>query len=127
MMRRRALFFIAAGGTGFAVNGLVLTALLPWAGPWIGQGVAYLTSLVATWWINSRITFADRTIKGVKSKSRYVAASLAATAIVNGIYALLVLRGVHPFVSLVAGAITGAFASYGLMNRWVFGEKLCQQ
>jgi len=107
--------FAVVGCVGFAVDGgllHLLTSLAQW-GPIAARGVSFPTAVLATWWLNRRITFAGRE-QGPwwASLARYVGVSLVGTGVNFGIYSALVLgsaamaaRPIVPFAFASAAAL----------------------
>ncbi len=86
--------FGLVGAVGFAVDGGLLQLLVAWAGwgPIDARLVSFPAAVLATWWLNRRVTFAGRdggSLLG--SLLRYLGVSVVGTAVNFGIYSALVL------------------------------------
>lgn len=130
LYRSQFLRFGFIGGLGFFVNEAALAAA-QWifhSGPKLSWFLAFLPSVVFTWWGNRSLTFADArstTVHGTLYElARFVATnSLGATA--NFIvYASLTGWAPYPlnipYVALVAGVFVGLIFNFTLSKKIVF-------
>jgi putative flippase GtrA len=112
----RVARFGLAGGVGFALDFLVLLAMLQLGfGPWLGRAVSFAAAVVATYLLNARFTFSAADSIGPRSFVLYLAASLGGLALNVAIYAALVVAGLSPALALVcasAAAMVFNYASY---------------
>ena len=123
-LARRAPWFLVAGGIGFAVDAVVMSALLPQMGPIPAQILGFAFASLTTWWVNRRFTFADRQAGHTGATSaRYVTSALISTLAVNGLFAVGVHSGASPLAALVGAAVISAVLSYLILDLWVFRDR----
>lgn len=123
---RRAYRFALAGSLGFAVDAGVLLLVIAALGPYWGRALSFLAAVVATWLLNRRYAFADRTsgrhplIEFVS----YLAAMLAGGVVNYGVYAAIVAlagsAGVVPYLGVAAGSLVGMAVNLALARLVVF-------
>ena len=117
------------GAVGFAVDALVLWALVYQAGwpPIPARVVSFLATIAITFVLNARYTFAVRVRES--SKSRYVLIQCIGAGINFLTYSALVLGGVlGPLWSLAVGAALSSAHNFLMMRRFVFaGPAALQQ
>jgi putative flippase GtrA len=130
LYRSRFVRFGFVGGLGFFVNeaALVLAQRLLHAGPHFGWFLAFLPSVVFTWWGNRTVTFAaasSRTVSGMAMEfCRFVATNSLGALANFVVYALMI--GFAPFplnvpyLALVAGVFVGLIFNFTLSKRLVF-------
>jgi putative flippase GtrA len=122
---RRMPSFLMVGGAGFCVDAGVLRALIPFAGPVMGQVAAFLLASVVTWALNRTWTFRGHTSLQPQAVAvewlRYVLAGAVGFGITNGLYlALLLGAGVSPVLALLTGAGMSAGVNFAMASNWVF-------
>ncbi|MGH8260092.1 MAG: GtrA family protein, partial [Steroidobacteraceae bacterium] len=120
------LRFAAVGIAGFVVDVSVLyLGLALGIGPYIGRAISYLAAASTTWYLNRRITFADR-------RSDVPGTEWVKFVLLNGVgglinYATYVLflqyagpSGVAPAVGVALGSLAGLLANFALSRQIVF-------
>ncbi len=130
LLKGQFLRFALVGVVGLAVDLAVLHVLAPLLGWYAGRVVSFLAAASATWWLNRRFTFAERSRTHATARSvgreylRYIASMLGGAAINYGIYALT-LRGVDaafaPALGVALGSLGGMFANFAAARYLVFG------
>ena len=114
--------FLQVGAVGFAVDALVLWALVYQAGwpPIPARVVSFLATIAVTFVLNARYTFAVRVRES--PKSRYVLIQCLGAGINFLTYSGLVLGGVlGPLWSLVVGAALSSAHNFLMIRHFVFG------
>lgn len=116
---RRLVRFLGVGVVGFLVDGGLLQLLVAMGlcGPIVARLVSFPSAVLATWYLNRRITFGDRGPL-LRSLVRYVVVSSIGTAVNFAVYSALVLgsasmaaRPLLPFA--VASVLAMAFNYLG--------------
>jgi putative flippase GtrA len=121
------LRFGVVGTLGFAVDSLVLLAMLGLGlGPYAGRVVSYLAAATTTWAANRAWTFrGSGTTPAGRQWGRFVLLNLVGFALNYGTYAALIaswpLAAAHPVLAVAAGSLAGMFANFALSRRYVFG------
>lgn len=122
----RALRFGLVGVAGFVVDATVLALLIGILGPYWGRALSFLCAVVATWALNRRFTFPDRSSGYglVPEFARYFAAMLGGGALNYAVYALLLQAtghdGAWPYVAVAAGSLCGMALNLALARFAVF-------
>jgi putative flippase GtrA len=127
----RIVRFIVAGGIGFLVDAVILSALTSMVGwhPLRARIVSFLCAVTVTWWLNRRYTFADR--RGAQQRttreySRYLLVQGAGAALNYAVFAAAILLvpalKPYPVLPLVLGSGVAMCCNYFAMQRWVFPE-----
>lgn len=114
--------FLQVGAVGFAVDALLLWALVYQVGwpPIASRAVSFVVTIAVTFVLNARYTFAVRVRES--SKSRYILIQSIGAAINFTTYSALVLGGVlGPLWSLVVGAALSSAHNFFMVRRYVFG------
>lgn len=110
---RRLARFGVVGVVGFLVDGGLLQLLVAsgLCGPIVARLVSFPSAVLATWYLNRRITFSDRG-PALRSLLRYVLVSSLGTTLNFAVYSALVLgsaamsaRPLIPFAIASAGAM----------------------
>ncbi len=87
---REFLLFVAAGGTGFAVDYLVVLGLVVGLGthPMLARVFSFICAVWTTWLLNTRLTFAGRIAQGARPSGffSYAAAMLLGLAANYAVY-----------------------------------------
>lgn len=123
---RRAQFvrFCAVGTVGFGVNGALVSALTPFAGPLWAQALGFPAAATTTWWLNRRYTF-DCSGRSRRSEwLRYVGANLLGWSVNNATFAALVLASATarrtPILAVAAASLAAMGFNFVASRRLVF-------
>lgn len=123
-MRNRELFlrFCITGGIGFAVDFILLHAMLAvGAGPLAARFVSVSLALACTWWLNRRFTFRTEKRFSWKEILGYLSVNGIGAAINYVVYSLCVLwLGFTPAFGLVIGSAAALFFNFLGNKRFVF-------
>jgi putative flippase GtrA len=120
---RRAGWFALAGGTGFAVDFVVLAvALASGLGPFAGRAPSFAAAVMATYLINANLTFEASDRIGVRSLAAYVATSAGGLAVNIAVYAALVSAGLAPLGALAIASLCALGFNYAGYSR-LFGSR----
>jgi len=118
------LRFVIVGGTGFAVDALVLSLLHYGFGldPFTSRVVSMCTATFTTWRLNRAHTFAESKHSQAHEGVRYATVAALAAGVNYGVYAaaLLLWRHMPPILALVAGSGSAMVFSYVGYSRAVF-------
>lgn len=125
-MKRVALFLVAGGG-GFLVDALVLSALLHFTplGPFVSRAVAIAAAMGFTFVFNRGLTFGRSNRRLLSESIRYGAVGIV-TAIVNyGLYAslLIAIPPLQPLVALAMASLAAMGLSFFGYSRLVFARR----
>ncbi len=120
------LRFALVGGTGFAVDALVLSLLHYVMGldPFSARVVSMSAATFTTWRLNRTHTFAASNRSQAHEGVRYATVAAIAAAVNYGVYALVLLvwRHVPPIAALVIGAGSAMAFAYAGYSRVVFSS-----
>lgn len=126
----RFIRFGFVGGLGFVVNeaALLFSQHFLHTGPKLGWFVAFLPSVVFTWWGNRKITFTDgcsQTFYGsVLELLRFVASNSVGAVANFVVYSGLTMWAPAPlrvpYVALVVGVLIGMVFNFTLSKKFVF-------
>lgn len=125
VVRRQFARFTMVGVVGFAVDSAVLYLCLHGFGldPYRGRVVSYLAAASATWYLNRRITFADRSPPG-RQWARFIATNALGALVNYGSYsavvALLPAGTWIPLLGVAVGALAGLGFNFTASRRYVF-------
>lgn len=127
---KKLFWFVAAGGTGFAVDAGSLTLLVHFTllNPFIARILSIALAMLATWLINRTLTFNKSQHSTSAEAARYAAVAIL-TALINfGIYSGVMLLWPLLWPAIAAAFATGVtmFLSYFGYARLVFGSKPSQ-
>ncbi|WP_293678081.1 GtrA family protein [uncultured Phenylobacterium sp.] len=101
--------FAISGGLAFLVDGGVLWALTAASvPPLIGRVFSIFVAIVCTWVFNRSLTFRTTSGPSFAEFGKYLAISLAGSAINYTIFSIVVLLGAHLVVGLVLGTVVAA-------------------
>ena len=122
--------FALVGGVGFAIEAVLLTVLVQFAGwqPWYARIPSFLTAVLATWALNRRHTFAGRGLERRSVEAFWYAAIQVGGALVNlAIFGLCLLyspalRAV-PVVPLAIGAVGGFAFNFAVSNSLLYARR----
>ena len=118
------LRFALVGGTGFAVDALVLSLLHYVLGldPFSARVVSMSAATFTTWRLNRVHTFGASNRSQTHEGMRYATVAVLAAGLNYGVYALALLlwRGMPPIAALVLGAGSAMAFSYAGYSRVVF-------
>jgi putative flippase GtrA len=117
----RATRFAVAGAIGFVVDAGILIVLV-WLGgePRVVRVLSIAVAITATWYVNRRLTFADRVAAPTWMEyARYVVASLLGAIINYAVFAMLITFG-EPFRSYPVLALTIATVVAMAVNFWSY-------
>jgi putative flippase GtrA len=118
--------FGVVGTLGFLADaGVLLAAVAPGLGPWLGRLLSYLVAATTTYALNRAWTFRHRAGKpGAGQWALFLLVNLGGFAANYGTYAvLLVLSGTvaaWPVLGVAAGSIAGLAVNFALSRRFVF-------
>jgi len=122
---RKLVWFVMAGGTGFAIDaGLthLLIALTP-AGPFAARIPAIMAAMAATWFLNRNFTFGRSSSSLASEGFRYWAVGITAAVLNYGVYSALIYRlPVQPVAAIVFASIAAMAYSFFGYSRFVFGR-----
>jgi putative flippase GtrA len=121
------MYFVMAGGTGFCVDALVLSALvnaMAWS-PYLARVVSFSIAMTATWYLNRALTFSDRSARRAGAEYlRYAAVQIVGAAVNYGTFAAIVLlfeiASRLPILALVPASLLAMFVTYLGMHRFAF-------
>jgi len=125
-MKRELLRFALAGVAGFVVDAGVLYSMLAiGAGYFLGRGFSFLAAVWATWQINRRFTFTERTDKSLWTEWwHYLLAMLGGGAVNYAAYSAAVLllpKGpLLPLFAVAVGSLAGMTVNFVSAKLWVF-------
>ncbi len=133
-MTREILWFCVAGVIGFAVDVVVLLALVGWIGwdVYLARVFSFVAAATATWLVNRGITFAPRRAGAPRQSivgewSRYLAAMTIGGALNFAVYAAIVAGlGTERLVlvaGVVAGTAVGMTFNFLSSRHWVFARR----
>ena len=114
--------FLQVGAVGFAVDALILWALVYQVGwpPIISRVISFLVTIAITFVLNARYTFSVRVREA--SKRRYILVQSVGAGINFFSYTALVLGGVlGPLWSVVVGSALSSAHNFFMMRRFVYG------
>ena len=104
---RRLVWFVIAGGTGFAIDaGLThfLIAFTPMS-PFLARIPAIMTAMAATWFFNRSFTFGRSSSSLAAEGFRYWAVGVTAALLNYAVYSALIYRlPIQPVAGVVVGA-----------------------
>ena len=128
--RTRLVYFVVAGGTGFCVDGLILSVLVNAFGwsPYLARVVSYSIAITATWYLNRNLTFRDRSAERVGAEYvRYAAVQIVGAVVNYGTFAALVmlfdLALRWPIVAFVPASLVAMFVTYLGMHWFAFPRR----
>lgn len=124
---KRVAFFLIAGGGGFLVDALVLSALLHFTplGPFLSRAIAITAAMGFTFVFNRSFTFERSNRRLLSEGIRYGAVGLV-TALVNyGLYAslLLAIPLLQPLIALTLASLAAMGLSFFGYSRLVFARR----
>ncbi len=120
-MFRHLVRFLQVGGVAFALDAGVLWFLVYQLGlpPILSRGMSFLLTIIVTFVLNARYTFAIPLQDS--SKSRYFAIQCLGATINFLVYTGLVLAGwLGPLWALVVGSMLGSTHNFLMMRHFVF-------
>jgi putative flippase GtrA len=123
---KRLIRFSLVGAAGFAVDAIVLVALAPLFGPYIGRLLSFLCAVLTTWLLNRQFTFADRSRpQRMHAGVGLYLLSMAAGGLVNlGVYTILVrafaLSDMLLPLAVAAGSVAGLAVNFTLAGRYIY-------
>jgi putative flippase GtrA len=132
VVRRQFARFAMVGVVGFLVDSTVLYLCLHGTGLGLygGRLVSYLAAASATWYLNRRITFGDRSPPG-RQWARFIATNGVGALVNYGSYsAIVTLLPAGTFVPLLGvavGAIAGLGFNFTASRRFVFRADAAEQ
>jgi len=119
--------FGLVGIAGFVVDVAVLYAALTLlgSGPYIGRGMSYLAAASSTWYLNRRVTFADRRSAAIGGEwLRFVLFNAAGGILNYSTYAAYLhymgSSGLAPATGVALGSLVGLCLNFGLSRQLVF-------
>lgn len=124
MLSRQVIHFCLVGGCGFAIEAIVLQAMLAAGyGPLVARFVGFPLAVSVTWLLHRRFTFAARRSKQRgRELGRYFAAQIASVVLGLAIYTALILfsEWFHnwPLAALVVSAAVSTVSNF-LLSRFV--------
>lgn len=122
---RRLVWFVIAGGTGFAIDaGLThfLIAFTP-ASPFLARIPAIMTAMAATWFLNRSFTFGRSSSSLAAEGFRYWAVGVTAALLNYAVYSALIYRlPIQPVAAIVFASIAAMAYSFFGYSRFVFGR-----
>lgn len=123
----RLLRFAIVGTLGFAVDSLVLMALLATTGldPYVARVPAFICAASFTWLVNRFWTFADaRRETAVGQWGRYLVAMTIGAVVNYATYAVVItvfaIAMRWPVLGVAAGSLAGMLVNYTLARRYIF-------
>lgn len=121
----RLLRFSLVGGVGFAIEAIVLTylAAVPAVGAMKGRLVSFPLAVLATWWLNRRLTFRSTNEPRRESFRYFLVQSLGALAnliVFTLLVALSPFLAEIPVVPLFFAALVGLLINFSLSKKFVF-------
>jgi putative flippase GtrA len=123
----RFIRFAITGVVAAGVDMAVLTLCVRWIGLdlYSARVASYLAAATTAWWINRRISFADRSSSNrAREWLRYLAANLLGGIINYAVYAVLVSASAvfaqHPLLAVAAGSLSGLLSNFAMSQRYVF-------
>jgi putative flippase GtrA len=124
--RNRVIAFGLVGGTGFAIEAVILQGLsMVGLQPIMGRAVSFPVAVTATWLLNKRYTFRDRVVtKGRSQYLLYVGGALGGAALNIAAFVLTIRRwpalASQPVLPLMIGSALGLVFNYTWVNMLVF-------
>ncbi len=122
---RQFLRFGIVGTIGFVVDASVLTIVLATTGLgfYWGRVVSFLVAATATWALNRRFTFQDRSGRRVRQWGRFVLVNISGGAVNYATYSALIAASATfrswPVLAVAAGALMGMFVNFAASKRVV--------
>jgi putative flippase GtrA len=123
---RQMLSFSVVGVLGFLVDaGVLYVALYLGLGLYGGRAVSYMSAVSATWLLNRRYTFEQKSGDNkLHQWARFVVSQLSGAAINLGVYAALVhmspLVAHAPVIGVAAGSLSGLLVNFSVARAYVF-------
>ena len=123
---RQMLSFSVVGVLGFLVDAGVLYVALAWGlGLYGGRAVSYMSAVSATWLLNRRYTFEQKSGDNkLHQWARFVVSQLSGATINLGVYAALVhmspLVAHAPVIGVAAGSLSGLLVNFSVARAYVF-------
>jgi len=123
---RQMLSFSVVGVLGFLVDAGVLYVALAWGlGLYGGRAVSYMSAVSATWLLNRRYTFEQKSGDNkLHQWARFVVSQLSGATINLGVYAALVhmspLVAREPVIGVAAGSLSGLLVNFSVARAYVF-------
>ena len=115
---KEVLLFGLVGVLGFAVDTLVLYALIEGMGPFYARLFSFIAAVFATWLANRNLTFREKKSNFTKSAefAAYFILMLLGGAVNYGTYAWLVIRYplvlANPVIGVAVGSIAGMCVNF---------------
>ena len=105
--------FAVVGGLAFLLDaGILWLTLRAGASPYAGRVGSIAVSIVFTWWLNRRLTFATAAPPSWREFSAYVVQSLLGAAINYGVYSGVIAAGAPVLAGLVLGTGIAAVVNF---------------
>lgn len=118
--------FVLSGGTAFAVDAGITTALIHWAGldPFTARLIGIVVAMVVAWLMHRRITFNVSAPPSWREFAKFAAVAWSANLLNYAIYAgiLLLWPATLPFAALIASTAVATAFSYTGFRLGVFRE-----
>jgi putative flippase GtrA len=121
---RKLIWFVLAGGTGFAIDAGIthlLITLTP-ANPFVARVPAILLAMAATWFLNRTFTFGRSSSSVIAEGFRYWAVGITAALVNYGVYSALIYRlpDLQPVAAIVLASLAAMAYSFFGYSRFVF-------
>lgn len=115
--------FAAVGGIGFAIEAVILTALVQLAGwtPLHARIPSFLIAVMTTWWLNRQLTFSGRGLERRSLEAFFYVAIQVCGAFINfAVFGLCLHFFLHlagiPVIPLALGAAVGFVFNFASAN-----------
>jgi putative flippase GtrA len=122
--------FALVGGVGFAIEAILLTALVMLAGwqPWYARIPSFLTAVLATWALNRQHTFVGRGLERRSVEAFFYVLIQACGAAINlAIFGACLLYwpqlGDVPVIPLGIGAVGGFAFNFAASNALLYARR----
>lgn len=128
-LKARILSFGAIGGIGFVVDAGILQALFSLgARPLIARCISFPIAVTATWLLNRRYTFRDRSQSGAHARYvLYVVGQVVGALINVGAFVLTIRHwpevAARPLIPMMAGSALALIFNYTWANLLVFSKR----
>lgn len=123
---KELFLFGLAGVFGFAVDTIVLYALIETAGPFYARLFSFIAAVFATWLVNRNLTFRKKKSDLTKPAefATYFGLMLLGGAVNYGTYAWLIIRFpsvlMNPIIGVAAGSIAGLCINFATSRIIIF-------
>jgi putative flippase GtrA len=121
--------FGLVGVAGFVVDVSVLYLGLKvlGVGPYVGRGISYLAAATSTWYLNRRITFADRRSASVGREWLKFVLLNGAGGVLNYVTYTASLHylgsaGAMPALGVALGSLAGMLVNFTVSRQFVFSK-----